>query len=551
MPLHLRKRGGIWHYSRTVPPDVRAVIGAPYWRFTLKTASLREAEALRAEYDAKHQRQIDDVRALKGVDLMRAIRSKPRRDDSLKPHKASRGGTIRHVTTVAVTDAPSPWRVTERRGDSAEARQAYAAAETDALKSARALVSSLSAEERAAIDKAGGVEAFYRAARQDRLKLDIGDAFNPEPRNEDAADLRDVRRKRLHKRERTLDALRLLPDAAPEIPETADNPRLLAALEAWLAKNKQKPPTVVKYRLHVRRFTQYHGNLTIKSVTPAMVTEFVAAYAELPNARPLKLAQRKLPMRDLLALRKLNPDIPAYGDVNTRKMCDYMRSFFRAMKRNDLRDAVEPPKVVRDHDDENGKSFAPDELRRILDTLTQTRGVDADLTWWCYLMAYSGARPEEAAKLHRRDLQIGDEQIAITFTDLGGRKIKNKPSVRTVPTHPVLLSRGFRKFVEARKDMLFPSFVPDTKDDHSNNPSRRLKRLIVQLRIEGDGAAHRFRHTFITAARNSKISYAVELALVGHREKGAHGRYGDRPDFGTLAEAIGLIDPLKPITTLT
>ncbi len=438
MPLHLRKRGGVWHYSRTVPPDVRGVVGKPYWRYSLKTPNLRDAEILRAESDIRHQREIDQARALHGIDRMKAIRAK------LAPGERRAANTsikaaIRLLEGVTADDAPSPWKLVEHRGRTPEARDDYAYAESDALRRAALLVAALGDEERAAIDKAGGVEAFYRGARAERVRLEVQTALNPEPRSEDAADLREVRAARLRRKERTLDALRMLPDTPPEVPETADNPRILTALDAFLTENKQQPPTVQKYRLHMRRLTEFVGNVTVKTLTPAMVAAFVKAYGELPNARSVPLALRSAPMRDLIAYKQAHPDdcLP-YGDGNLLKMTDYLRAFFKWLNRSDLKDAVRRPKI---HPDEKTKvePLSPADLRRVLAEVERRSGKDGDDTWWVYVMAFTGFRPEEAAQLDRSNVRIGTQAAAFEVKRGNGRRVKNNNSIRTIPVHPGII----------------------------------------------------------------------------------------------------------------
>ena len=94
MTLHLWHRKGVWWYSRTIPEDVRGVIGiGPYWRFSLKTSSLREAEALRSEWDTKHQAEIDEIRRMTGHQKLSAIQSQRTRKPT--PKKATPADNVR------------------------------------------------------------------------------------------------------------------------------------------------------------------------------------------------------------------------------------------------------------------------------------------------------------------------------------------------------------------------------------------------------------------------------------------------------------------------
>ncbi len=466
MPLHLRKRAGVWHYSRTVPRDIRGVIGKPYWRETLDTRSLREAEAARSILDTKHQSLIDDIRRLTDSQRVAAIRrvhpAKPLED----AHPADNGTALR-----------LPKR-----------------------KNARA--------------------------------LRLGVQTHPPPEN--------------------LNELHLLgPSPAADLPESEMNPRLKEALERWLKENGQKPVTARKYRLHIRRLSEYTANATISSLTPGIIKGFVAAYAELPNARTLKLAQRKLTLPELLALRMSDLTLPSIGAANVRKMIEYLRAFLRGIGKDELASYAKKPKDDRPHAKkiEGYPPFQPEQVRALLELAGNRWGAQSDTTWWVWLMAYSGLRPEEAAQVARANVIKQNGIWSLLIDDLEQRKIKNAQSLRIIPIHPILIDRGFLDFAKAEQTvngLVFDSFEYDDKGGRSNNPSRRLKRLINMLGIKGSGSAHRFRATFIDAIRNAQLSYAIEIGLVGHGDKNrVHGRYGEGVSLKTVASVIGRVDPLS------
>lgn len=441
MPLHLRKRAGVWHYSRTVPHDVSLAVGARHWRFTLNTSSLREAEALRSLWDCKHQALIDRVRAVES-------------------------GGYTHAR-----------------------RKLFAGAET-------------SSSERA-------------------LKI-----ARPQPQQSTETS-----------REKSA-------------PANVCQSNLLVALDGWLAENKQKPSTVVKYRLHVRRLTEHIGNISPEGLTPEHIVDFVGAYSRLPNARSLSLRQRKLRMPELLALRVTDPALPPMGAVNVRKMIEYLRAFLRALGREELCIHAKKPKDDRPHAEqrEGYSKFEPEQLRRILSAVDNEFGRESDVAWWVRVLTYSGMRPEEAAQLSRKNVHRAGSEWAIKIDDLDSRRVKNAQSLRTIPLHPALLRRGFLKFAHPNGNttgQLFSSFNYDDKGGRSNNPSRRLKALLLKLGLEGRGSAHRFRASFIDALRNAQIPYSLELGLVGHADVNrVHGRYGDGVSLKTMAKAISSVDPL-------
>ena len=163
------------------------------------------------------------------------------------------------------------------------------------------------------------------------------------------------------------------------------------------------------------------------------------------------------------------------------------------------------------------------------------------------MLAYSGMRPGEAAQLARTNVVKQGDLWCVEVDDEEERRVKNAPSLRTVPIHPKLIERGFIEFAKpGQSGNVFASFKDD-KGELSDNPSRRFKRLLKKLGIgERNGAAHRFRASYIDAMRNALVSYAVGLRLVGHTDKNrVHGGYGVGADVRTAARELPKIDPCK------
>lgn len=556
MPLHLRKRGAVWHYWRTVPADVRGVLGVSHWRFTLKVRDKLSAESIRAQHDVKYDAMIAEARCLDPAQTMAAIRAQ--REPGRAPKVATRlptpsGLTIDRAQARKIkpkAERQHRYTLTDPKGHTENSRKTYLAAEAAALKNAETIVESLSEAEQEIVSNAGGVEELFREARAGRLKIDLQSILAPVAHNEDAEISREVKAARLERREKLLAKLGLLAELpATEEPEGPDNPRLLAAAETYIAENKLRNQTARKHRLHARRLSEFHGNVTMKALTPDMVADFCAAYRELPNGRSTPLKLRSAPMRELLAFRKKNTDFPAYGDGNFNKMLDYLRALFRHFDRDDLLKSCKKVKHVRPFSEKREKPFTPDQLRRIIPLVEERHGTDSDFTWWIYVMLYTGARPEEIAQLRRGDIRINRDRTAcsVSITDTDERGVKTAESLRTIPAHPTLIERGLVAFVESRKGSLFPSFEPDADGSLSGNPSERFKTILNNVGVTGYGSAGRLRHTFIDAARNAEISETAQRVLVGHADDSAHGGYGRGVGFKTLQAAIARVDPFLDV----
>lgn len=548
---HLQQRGGVWHYSRTVPPDVRPVLGVGrYWRFSLHTPHKSEAASLRDEWDVRYNRQIEEVRKLTGAQKLSRIRTArssrlPKAYEDFFKDKAfePKWDVLANATHVYVSGQPefTPFNNTGL----AEANDLLVKTEAGLLSIAPESLNDLTEDERKEIEEAGGVESFYRDTQRLRIKLAALKETQLNTRDKIAYE---VETRYLLSKLAILAKLGLVDAADNDMPESDDNPRILTALESWLKKRKMSPSTKKKYRMHINRLANFHGNLTLKTFTPQMVEIFVTAYGDMPNTRRLSPRERGLSMRELLAKRKLNPDLPPYGAVNVIKMCDYLKSFLRAMKRKDLADAIVKPEDDRSlsKQREGFPPISPAYMRLLLPAVDKRWGAKSDTAWWIWLLVYSGMRPEEAAQLARKNVVKQGELWCIEVDDEEDRRVKNAASLRTVPIHPKLIERGFIKFAKpGQPGNVFASFKDD-KGDLSDNPSRRLKALLIKLGIEGYGSAHRFRASYIDAMRNARVSYAVELRLVGHTDKNrVHGGYGVGADVRTAARELHKIDPCK------
>lgn len=415
--------------------------------------------------------------------------------------------------------------------------------ESSALSSAEAAVASLSPDDQELVIDAGGVKALYRDVQQRKLNADLKAdlASFVKPGREDRVV---AKADALLLRELVSVCAKLgLDHFGAPVPQ---GPGLLATLETWLTTDQRARSTAVKYRLHIRRLSEMVGDISPASLTVEHIRDFTAKYAALPNTRLLPLDQRKLTMPQLLALKLVSPDLPVGGDAQASKMLDYLRAYLKHVGRADLLgDAARPSQRNKHASKQRDRAFEPDDLVRILAEVELRCGSQSDITWWCWILAYSGMRPSEAAQLARSNVRQIRKIWAFEIDDLDDRRVKNSQSVRCLPVHPKLLERGLISFLaNGSSRRLFATFVEDDKGDVANNPSRRLKRILQALNIKGSGAAGRFRHSFIDALRNAGLPYSIELGLVGHADDNKHhAGYGRGASLKAMAREIGKVDP--------
>jgi integrase len=158
---------------------------------------------------------------------------------------------------------------------------------------------------------------------------------------------------------------------------------------------------------------------------------------------------------------------------------------------------------------------------------------DVDTGWFIRLLLFTGARGEELAQLHARDVTTINGVACIRIHDEGANNIKNNASLRDTPLHSELLKMGFLKFVESRKGAprIFSSLKPDGKGRIYSAMSARLCRLFRKNGIKDSRIVpHSARHTLTDCLRMAGVPAEGQDDIIGHASRGREtsDRYGDQ-----------------------
>jgi integrase len=206
---------------------------------------------------------------------------------------------------------------------------------------------------------------------------------------------------------------------------------------------------------------------------------------------------------------------------------------------------------------ESYEPFTADELASIFDPESWAGYVmkgRPHYHWMPFLLAYSGARPDELAGIRLANIR---REQGIDYFAL--KKAKNSNSIRKVPFHSEVRQSGFMAYLaQRRKDdpdgQLFPMLKP-SKNGYAKNVSRRFNEsYLPSLRI--DDPTHRlysFRSNFITRLSELNVNPAMVMALVGHFEQTAvdlssphFKNYQGAKLLGALRDTIDLYDLTLP-----
>ena len=120
---------------------------------------------------------------------------------------------------------------------------------------------------------------------------------------------------------------------------------------------------------------------------------------------------------------------------------------------------------------------------------------------------YHGFRVSELANLLPEDIVLKHDHPHFRIWANGIRGIKNSPSVREVPIHPL-----YFEFIEK-----FPFSTNPKAGDYF---SRKMKKLVGH-------SAHGIRHNITTRMRKAGIEYSIAASILGHKPAGMTGQYGE------------------------
>ena len=208
-------------------------------------------------------------------------------------------------------------------------------------------------------------------------------------------------------------------------------------------------------------------------------------------------------------------------------------------------------------DVESYEPFAAEEIATIFNRATWKAYAVASkphFHWLPFLLAYTGARPNEVASLLLEDVR---REQGIDYFALKG---KNSHSKRKVPFHGALLASGFMGYLAQRRaddpgGQLFPLLKP-TKNGHAKNVSRRFNEsYLPSLRMNDPlRRLYSFRATFITRMSELNVNPAMLMALVGHYEQTAvdlssphFQNYQGAKRIAALRDTIDLFDMKLPM----
>jgi integrase len=515
---HLVLRNGIYHYRRRVPADIQPHFGGrKFWKRSLKTGSEREAEVQARALASAHDRLIERVR---GLPLPQQLASLSAAVDAAESELAI-------ANEIRAPDKVSADRAGTRH---TRALEAEAKLRRTMMAAAEQRLDTLPWAERKAIADMGGVEAFFTRTMTEvdetekrLLMASFLRAAGRLPEREAATIEAGLQaRRRFARRDQELLA-KLGVCTEDAVPDDPVNPRINAAMEAWFEDRRQGAAARQHHRVSIRRFVEVNGNIPVRSITKAMMRDYVRRIEALPDNRRLATAQRG-------GLTDPGTDIPRISAPTVNRHLVSMKALLKFCLEQDwievnVATGLKAPKDMRPKALKR-RPFGREERVKLLNRAIKEYGESGEMTWLIKLGAYTGARLEELAQLARTNVRQLDGLWVVDIDDLDGRNVKTAGSVKQLPLHPAIRD-DFVKWVRSgTSKRVFPSFVADAEGRYANGISNNFGRLMDRAGLSDPRLVfHSLRHTLKREMSNARIDPDVRRAILGHAPKDAHDGY--------------------------
>lgn len=362
--------------------------------------------------------------------------------------------------------------------------------------------------------------------------------------------------------------------AAPP-PPPPPKPCVSALVEPFFVRRKQRDRASAKQmdmeRTTLRLFQEVCGDKPVDAYHRGDITRFLDTLRQLPNT------YGKSPRDRERSLSEIIKEADAEGrerltDRTVQRHLTALAQFFQFAVDGGHLTVAGRAELVENHRFREARGareqrdiFTSAELTALFATPVwrgrhpffrdrKGREIIRDAYFWLPLLAlYHGARLEELADLHKRDLGCDEGTWFFRITDEGGRRLKNANAKRIVPLHPEVIRMGFLEtVVEAAPQPdapLFPELPQRGKDKRRGvDVTKWFTRYRRKFDLGREGLSfHSFRHTAIT-----RLSDAITTEqqrrhrdrMMGHGSGGGSEgdiRYDKGPGLKAMAETLALL----------
>lgn len=330
----------------------------------------------------------------------------------------------------------------------------------------------------------------------------------------------------------------VIPISADLAPDSSKRPSQLLDRFRHDSRERRGESALTSFATVIGYLEQVTEDKSIAAITRNDVVEWYALVSQCPQKYRTRLKVET--MRE--AIRKNETaKIPVNTPATVQKYVSHLRTFFDWARRLNLVSANPVADLTVERKAKSratpSKTLSPDMLKSIFSSdLYSDAGNRQSYRFWVPLLAlFTGARMGEICGLERSQVKIDGER---KWIDIHSSKTgKQYP----VPVHPELERIGFLAFVKkAKGGKLFPDAPVGAEGRNAYAPvSQWFGRFLQGLDMKRPGLnMHAFRHTFITACRNSGIPEDIRRVFVGHSGGTVHDGYGDAVGIAIRTDAM-------------
>ena len=320
-----------------------------------------------------------------------------------------------------------------------------------------------------------------------------------------------------------------LPDRPRTPPKVIKGTTFETLWDAWEQETTTVQKTRDEYQKVLSEFEKVNGRVAIEAISKDHIRAYKTKLVESKKLKPSSMNKKLSALKSLLGYAEANGYIdsnPAHGFKVTENVS----------------------KIDSRH------LFSSHELKGLFSTPIYTEGYrpaagKGETAYWFPLLAlYTGARREELGVLSCSSVREfeGVHYIEILGARKGNQKVKRSME-RIVPIHSDLIKLGFLDYVgSVQKNTETPLFPDLSKANKYGQLTTNWSKWWVRYHrslgiISGSKKVfHSFRHTFVQACREANIPSEQRMALVGHNKKDVSFTYGG------WTSPSGVVYPFSP-----
>lgn len=306
------------------------------------------------------------------------------------------------------------------------------------------------------------------------------------------------------------------PPQQPKL-ESVDHGPLLSEFikEFPQTKPKWRKASHSAYQTATKVLLKIMGDIPVGTITRAMLVRYRETLAITPSYWMSR--HKKVKVKDLPA-----PGLPTINNDTFDKNIVYLKQLMDYAVDREYLDYSPMPKTQMSLPDDKKEvhQFDDDQVKIILDVTAEF----GDHRYWLPLLGlYTGCRSNEVCQLHKEDLKEKDGIWYLDINNDGKKTLKNKPSKRLVPLHPVIIELGFIDYVRnVNHHRIFPECTyRESTGKYANNFGQWFNRLLVSSGIKQKGdrtvTFHSFRHRVYTTLKRLRINNEHIDLIIGHK----------------------------------